>query len=503
MSVGLTREQWASRAARLEFETRALIAGEFVEAAGGERLETINPATGETLASVVACDAPEAERAVAAARAAFDAGGWSRLAPARRKQGLLRLAQAMEDHREELALLDTLDMGKPIGSALSDLAGAINCIRYNAELIDKSYGEVAPTDDGSLGLILREPLGVVASIVPWNFPMMMAAWKVGPALAAGNSVILKPSEKSPLSALRLARLAVEAGIPAGVFQVLPGYGHTVGKALALSMDVDCLAFTGSTAVGKQLMQYAGQSNLKRVYLECGGKSPNIVFGDCDDLDGVARHAAEAIFYNQGEVCIAGSRLLVENSIRDAFVERVLAHATEMQPGDPLDPASFMGAIVDRTQHQRVLDYIRQGQEEGATLRGGGRAVETLAGGLFIQPTVFDGVTASMRIAREEIFGPVLAVVGFDSEAEAVAIANDSTYGLAAGLWSRDVNRIMRVSRRLHSGQVFVNNWAGGDMTVPFGGVKQSGNGRDKSHHSLDEYCDIKTVWMSLEAKLER
>lgn len=506
MSKCQSREDWATLVTTLferagGVQTRALIDGQFVEAADGGRFQTINPATGEVLANVVACDAPEAEKAVAAARSAFDSGCWSRMAPAQRKLSLLRLAQAMEDNRDELALLDTLDMGKPIGSALSDLTGAINCIRYNAELIDKSYGEVAPTDDSSLGLILREPLGVVASIVPWNFPMMMAAWKIGPALAAGNSVILKPSEKSPLSALRLAALTLEVGIPEGVFQVLPGFGHTVGKALALSMDVDCLAFTGSTGVGKQLMQYAGQSNLKRVYLECGGKSPNIVFGDCDDLDSVARHAAEAIFYNQGEVCIAGSRLLVENTIRDAFVQRVLTHAKAMQPGDPLDPASFMGAIVDRTQFQRVLDYIRQGQEEGAVIRGGGSAVKVTDGGLFIEPTVFDGVTASMRIAREEIFGPVLSVIGFESESEAVAIANDSAYGLAAGLWSRDVNRIMRVSRRLHSGQVFVNNWAGGDMTVPFGGVKQSGNGRDKSHHSLDEYCDIKTVWMSLDSTL--
>ena len=310
-------------------------------------------------------------------------------------------------------------------------------------------------------------------------------------------MILKPSEKSPLSALRLAALAHEAGLPRGVFQVLPGFGHTVGKALALSMQVDCLAFTGSTATGKQLMQYAGASNLKRLYLECGGKSPNIVFADCKDLDRVARHAAEAIFHNQGEVCIAGSRLLVENPIREAFIDKVVAAAATMQPGDPLDPASFMGAMVDETQYRCVLDYIRRGQEEGARLRAGGEAVEVEGRGLFIPPTVFDGVTPDMTIGREEIFGPVLAVFGFDSEEQAVALANDSIYGLAAGLWSQDIDRIMRVTRRLHSGQVFVNNWAGGDQTMPFGGVKQSGNGRDKSHHSLEEYSDLKSVWMSL------
>ncbi|MDF3918088.1 aldehyde dehydrogenase [Salinicola salarius] len=497
MSLTPTLADWQARAAALtaSLETRAFIDDEFVAAESGETFATINPATGDTLADVASCDAADADKAVAVARAAFTRGDWARLAPTERKHALLRLAALMESHRDTLALLDTLDMGKPINSAQSDVSGAIGCIRHQAESIDKLYGEVAPTGDDTLALVLREPLGVVAAIVPWNFPLMMTAWKIGPALAAGNSVILKPSEKSPLSALYLASLVREAGLPRGVFQVLPGFGHTVGKALALSMEVNCLAFTGSTRVGKQLLQYAGQSNLKRVYLECGGKSPNIVFADCKDLDRVARHAAEAIFYNQGEVCIAGSRLLVENSVREAFIDRLLAAAESMQPGDPLDPDSFMGAIVDRTQYERVLDYIRQGVEEGARLRMGGKA---LAGpGLFIGPTVFDGVTDDMVIGREEIFGPVLSVFGFDTEEEAIAMANDSDYGLAAGFWSQDIDRIMRVTRRLQSGQVFVNNWAGGDQTVPFGGVKQSGNGRDKSHHSLEEYSELKSVWMSL------
>ncbi|MCE8023568.1 aldehyde dehydrogenase [Billgrantia aerodenitrificans] len=475
--------------------SRAFIDDTFVAAESGDTFESRNPATGELLAQVASCDEPDAARAAAVARRAFADGAWSRLAPGKRKKTLLRLADLMEANKHELALIDTLDMGKPISSSLGDMNGAIACIRYQAECIDKLYGEVAPTGDETLALVLREPIGVVAAIVPWNFPLMMTAWKIAPALAAGNSVILKPSEKSPLSALRLAQLAKEAGIPRGVFQVLPGFGHTVGKALALSMEVDCLAFTGSTAVGKQLMQYAGQSNLKRVYLECGGKSPNIVFADCKDLDQVASHAAAAIFHNQGEVCIAGSRLLVENTIRDDFVERVLKAAENMQPGDPLDPESFMGAIVDEAQHRRILDYIRQGVEEGARLRTGGKAID--GPGLFIPPTVFDGVTPQMTIGREEIFGPVLAVFGFDTEEEAVAMANDTPYGLAAGLWSQDIDRIMRVTRRLQSGQVFVNNWAGGDQTMPFGGVKQSGNGRDKSLHSLEEYSELKSVWMSL------
>ncbi|MDN3525550.1 aldehyde dehydrogenase [Halomonas sabkhae] len=503
-SVPETHADWQALAERLQaergFETRAYLDNDFVAAVSGETLTTINPATGEPLAEVASCDVADAEAAVTVARRAFDGGAWSRLAPGERKAVLLRLADLLETHRHELALLDSLDMGKPVSSALGDMAGAIGCIRHHAESIDKLYGEVAPTGEDSLGLVLREPLGVVASIVPWNFPMMMTAWKIGPALAAGNSVILKPSEKSPLSALRLAQLTREAGLPHGVFQVLPGFGHTVGKALALSMEVDCLSFTGSTGVGKQLMQYAGQSNLKKVYLECGGKSPNLVFADCKDLERVAEHAAAAIFHNQGEVCIAGSRLLVENSIREAFVDRVLAAAERMQPGDPLDPASFMGAMVDRAQYQRVLDYIHRGVEEGAALRTGGQveAGDGLNGqGLFIRPTVFDGVTDGMAVGREEIFGPVLAVFGFDTEEEALRLANDSDYGLAAGVWSQDIDRIMRVSRRLQSGQVFVNNWADMDQTVPFGGVKQSGNGRDKSHHSLEEYSDLKTVWMTL------
>nr|WP_086509869.1 aldehyde dehydrogenase [Halomonas desiderata] len=491
-----TLADWQARAAELSFESRAFIDDSFVAAESGATFESRNPATGEILAQVASCDEPDAARAVAVARRAFADGAWSRLAPGKRKKTLLHLADLMEAHKHELALIDTLDMGKPIASSLGDMAGAIACIRYQAECIDKLYGEVAPTGEETLALVLREPIGVVAAIVPWNFPLMMTAWKIAPALAAGNSVILKPSEKSPLSALRLAQLAQEAGIPRGVFQVLPGFGHTVGKALALSMEVDCLAFTGSTAVGKQLMQYAGQSNLKRVYLECGGKSPNLVFADCKDLDTVASHAAAAIFHNQGEVCIAGSRLLVENTIRDDFVERVLKAAENMQPGDPLDPDSFMGAIVDEAQHRRILDYIRQGVEEGARLRTGGQAID--GPGLFIPPTVFDGVTPQMTIGREEIFGPVLAVLGFDTEEEAVAMANDTPYGLAAGLWSQDIDRIMRVTRRLQSGQVFVNNWAGGDQTMPFGGVKQSGNGRDKSHHSLEEYSELKSVWMSLQ-----
>ncbi|MFP2770213.1 aldehyde dehydrogenase [Oceanisphaera sp. KMM 10153] len=489
---------WQARSEQLRPEGRAFIQGQYCDAVKGDRFATLNPANGLPLAEVASCDEQDAQLAVTHARAAFRRGDWSALAPTARKKVMLRLAELVELHAEELALIETLDMGKPISDSLNvDLPSAVNCLRWNAEAIDKVYGEVAPTDTDSLGLITREPLGVVAAIVPWNFPLMMACWKIAPALAAGNAVILKPSEKSPLSAIRLAALAREAGVPDGIFQVLPGFGHTVGKALALHQDVDALAFTGSTQVGKLLTQYAGESNLKRTFMECGGKSANIVFADAGDLDKVAREAAQAIFFNQGEVCIAGSRLLVENSIREELVERIITYAQDWQPGNPLDPASAMGAIVDATQLDGIRSHVAKGIEQGARLRLGGEPVLTDRGGYYFPPTVFDRVDNRQALAREEIFGPVLAVIGFDSAEEAIAIANDSPYGLAAAVWTQNLDKALNTARRLESGQVYVNNYAGGDMTVPFGGVKQSGNGRDKSLHSLAEYSQTKTTWIAL------
>ncbi|WP_116475315.1 aldehyde dehydrogenase [Zobellella maritima] len=494
----LTRADWQAMSERIQLEGRAFINGKYVSAVSGDTFASINPANGMPLALIAGCDEQDAALAVAHARDAFRQGAWSRLAPAERKRTLLKLVRLMEQHKEELALLETLDMGKPISDSLHvDLPSAINCIGWNAEAIDKVYGEVAPTGQHSLGLVTREPLGVVAAIVPWNFPLMMSCWKIAPALAAGNSVILKPSEKSPLSAIRLAALAREAGIPDGVFQVLPGFGHTVGKALALHNEVDCLAFTGSTRVGKQLTQYAGQSNLKRTFMECGGKSANIVCADAGDLDTIAREAAMAIYFNQGEVCIAGSRLLVENSIKDELIERIIAYAEQLQPGDPLDPATRMGAIVDAAQLDTICGYVARGVDEGARLRMGGEPVLTDSGGHYFPPTLFDQVNNRHTIAREEIFGPVLSVIGFDTLDEAIEIANDSPYGLAAAVWTKDLDKALIASRRLESGQVYVNNYAGGDMTVPFGGVKQSGNGRDKSLHSLSEYSQLKTTWIAL------
>ena len=493
-----TKIDWHARAKALNIDGRAFINGKRVDALDRVKFECYSPIDNRKLADIASCAIADIDLAVAAARHAFDAGVWSNLNPRERKKTMIRFADLMLENREELALLETLDMGKPITASLNvDVVSAANTIKWYGEAIDKVYDEIAPTAHNTLAMITREPLGVVGAIVPWNYPLLMACWKIAPALAAGNSVVLKPSEKSPLTALRLGDLAVEAGIPAGVFNVVPGFGAEAGTPLAMHMDVDCIAFTGSTAVGKKIMVMAGQSNLKRAWCELGGKSPNIVFADCKDLNRAAESSASSIFYNQGESCNAPSRLLVERSIKDEFVKKLLLELMKYQPGDPLDEVTTMGAMVDYIQMENVLKYIETGKKEGAKLLAGGMQVKTKTGGFYISPTIFDDVTNDMTIAAEEIFGPVLAIIAFDTVDEAVKIANETPYGLASAIWTQDISKAHLVARRLRAGTVHVNSYDEDDITVPFGGYKQSGNGRDKSLHALEKYTELKTTWIKL------
>ena len=491
---------WHARAEALAPDGRALIAGRRVDSASGETFACVSPIDGRVLCAVTRGAAADIDAAVTSARLAFDDGRWSRRAPAQRKKVLLAWADKILKAKEELALLETLDMGKPIRYSLSvDVPSTARCIAWYAEAVDKIYDEIAPTPQTALALITREPMGVIGAVVPWNYPMIMAAWKLGPALAAGNSVVLKPSEKSPLTALRLAELALEAGLPEGVFNVVPGFGHEAGEALALHPLVDAIGFTGSTRVGRKMLEYAGRSNLKRVYNELGGKSAFIVFPDFDDIARAARTAAGSMYFNQGESCNAPSRVFVHESIADEFVATVAAEAPKYQPGDPLNAATEMGAIVDETQLRTVLGYIDAGSSEGARIAAGGRRVRAESGGYFVEPTLFDAVRNDMKIAREEIFGPVMSVIRFKTEDEAVALANDSLYGLQASVWSHNINRAHRVARALHAGTVHVNQYDEDDITVPFGGFKQSGNGRDKSLHAFDKYTELKTTWIRIDA----
>ena len=490
--------QWHERASALAIDGRAFINGQRVWAASEQTFDDHSPIDGRLLAKVARGDGADIDDAVAAARGAFEDRRWAGKSPAARKRTLVKFADLILKNTAELALLETLDMGKPIKYSQSvDVAACANCIRWYGEAIDKIYDEIAPTSDASLALITREPVGVVGAIVPWNYPLIMTAWKIAPALAAGNSVVLKPSEKSPLSALKLAEIALEAGIPAGVFNVVPGFGHEAGAALALHMDVDCIAFTGSTPVGKKIMQMAGQSNLKRAWTELGGKSANIVCADCPDLDAAVSAAIGSIYFNQGESCNAPSRLFVEESIREQFLEKAVALMPRFQPGDPLDDATVMGAIVDATQMKTVMGYIAAGKAAGARLVSGGEAVRQDSGGFYIAPTLFDGVDGSMSIANEEIFGPVLSVLSFTDIKDAIRQANSTPYGLQAAVWTRDLTKAIQTARALRAGTVHVNQYDSDDITVPFGGVKQSGNGRDKSLHAMDKYTELKTTWIQI------
>lgn len=498
MTLPLAKSDIAAIHARLQPKGQAFIDGRFANAASGETFANISPRDGAVIGEVAACDSADVDIAVRAARRSFESGVWRDQSPKARKKVLQRFADLFEANMDELAILETLDMGKPIRESRSiDVAVVLETLQWYAECPDKLYDEIAPTGPGQLGLITREPIGVVGAVVPWNFPMLMAAWKLAPALATGNSVILKPAEQSPLTAIRMAELAAEAGLPEGVFNVLPGFGPTAGKALGLHMDVDCLAFTGSGEVGKLFLQYSGQSNMKRVWLECGGKSPNIILDDVPDLRAAAERAATAICFNQGEVCVAPSRLILSERIQDQFLDIVVETARAIRPGDPLDPETRLGALVESGHRDRVEGYIAKGQAEGARLVLGGNRPETALPGYYVNPTIFADVQNSMAIAQEEIFGPVLSAITVKDDAEAVRVANETSYGLAAAVWTRDLSRAHKMARQLRAGTVWVNCYDHGDVTVPFGGFKQSGNGRDKSLHALDKYTELKTTWIEL------
>lgn len=491
-------QDWQVAAANIQIDGRAFLNGQRSDSLSGETRATCNPANGKTIAEIAFCNADDADQAVKIARATFESSVWSGMAPAERKMILVRWAELIESHADELALLETLDVGKPIADTLNvDVGAAVRTIRWSGEAIDKVYDEIPPTPADCLALVTRVPLGVVAAIVPWNFPLSTTAWKLAPALATGNSVLLKPATNTPLSALRIADLGAEAGLPPGVLQVLPGSGRSLGKHLALHMDIDGLTFTGSTEVGKQLMEYSGQSNLKRTFLELGGKSPNIVFAD-SNLEKAASSAALAVFYNGGQTCTAGTRLIVEKSIIDEFLPMVVEHAKAWMPNDPLDPATTMGPMIDAAQCKTVCDYVTIGQEEGAELLCGGKILHTSSGGFYHEPTIFGGVNNQMRIAQEEIFGPVLSAIPFTDAEDAIEIANDSIYGLAGAVWSRNINTAHKVAAAVRVGTMGINNYFGGDITVPFGGFKQSGNGRDKSMHAFADYTELKTTWIEFE-----
>lgn len=490
-----TFDFWKARAAAARPEGRALIDGGYVSAITGETFERVSPIDGRIVARIARGRGADIDAAVAAARRAFEDGRWHDAEPAHRKRVMLRLADLMRANREELALLETLDVGKPIRDSLAvDVDFAANCIQFYAECIDKLYDEIAPTGPNDLALVRREALGVVGAIVPWNYPLIISAWKIGPALAIGNSVVLKPAEQSSLTAIRLAALALEAGLPAGVLNVVPGLGEEAGSALCRHMDVDMIAFTGSTEVGKLVMQAAATSNLKRVALELGGKSPQVVLADCADLDAAASAIAWSIFYNQGETCHAGSRVVADVSIRGALIEKVKGVVATIPLGHPLDPATAMGALIDAGHMQRVLGFIEGAVADGATIAHGGRQAMAATGGFYVEATVLDDVRPAMRVAREEVFGPVLSIIPVEGEEAALRVANDTSYGLAAAVWTGSMASAHRFARKLRAGTVWINSYDLSSMSTPFGGFKQSGFGRDRSVHAIDKYADLKTVW---------
>ena len=484
----------------LPLPDKAFINGRFTAAASGKTLATSNPATGEHLTDIPACDASDVDAAVSGARAAFEAGSWSKLAPGERKAVLLKLADLMEQEINPLAVLESLDSGKPVSECLAvDVPETIHVLRWHAEAIDKLYDHTAPVGHGAMALVVREPIGVVGCVLPWNFPLLMLAWKIGPALAAGCSVVVKPAEQTSLTALRVAELASQAGVPAGVLNIVTGTGKEVGEPIGLHPDIDMVSFTGSTATGRRFLHYAAESNLKKVVLECGGKNPAIVFDDAEDLHIVAGHVLNGAFWNMGENCSATSRLLVQEGVKERLLAIVAEQMGEWRMGNPSDPQNKLGTMISPEHFSKVSSYLDTARKEGLRIVQGGDTGQ----GIYVQPTIIDGVTPRSALFREEIFGPVLCVTTFKTEAEALALANDTPYGLAASVYTGKLNRAIRVSRAIRAGTVTVNCFGEGDATTPFGGYKQSGfGGRDKSVFALDQYTELKTIWIDVPTEEE-
>ncbi len=487
----LTREEYAAIARGLTLPTAAYIDGGYRPAASGATFETVNPATGEKLADIAACGAEDVDIAVSKAREAFDDGRWSRLHPSERKDVLIRLAKLLTRNARELAVMESLDSGKTIYDCETvDLPETIHCIKWHAEAIDKIYDQVSPASDDHIAMVLREPIGVVGLVLPWNFPLLMLAWKIAPALATGCSLVVKPAAETTLTALRVAELAAEAGLPRGVLNILPGGGAEVGEPIGRHMDIDMVSFTGSTVTGKRFLSYAAESNAKEVVLEMGGKNPCVVMEDAENLDRVAHHVVNGAFWNMGENCSANSRLIVHRDVKHALLQRIEAHARHWIVGDPLNPETRIGALVSKAHFDKVCSYL----DKAETVVLGGKA----QGGTHVEPTVVELPGNDHELARAEIFGPVLSVITVASFDEAIAVANDTEYGLAASLFTANVKRAIRGARAIRAGTVTVNSFGEGDITTPFGGYKQSGfGGRDNSVHAHDQYTQLKTLWIDL------
>ena len=498
MSGLLSRHEIASIATELTFPDTAFIDGKFSGAQSGRTFETINPATGSVIAKIASCDAGDVDRAVQKAREVFDRGTWSKAHPTERKHVLIRLVKLIKRHSNQLAVLESIESGKPVKDCLTiDVPETINCLEWHAEAADKLYDQLSPSGSDAVGMIVREPAGVVACVLPWNFPLMMLAWKIGPALASGNSVIVKPAEQTSMTALRVADLAREAGIPDGVLSVVTGLGEAAGQALGRHPDVNVVSFTGSTEVGRKFLEYSAQSNLKRVTLECGGKNPSVVLKDAAHLDDVARHITYSVFWNMGQNCTSNSRLIVHKSLENELMGRVTDRLKDWRTGEPLDPANALGAIVTKEHFDKVMDHIEGAKREGASAICGGEAIAD-GEGLYIAPTVFTGVNTGMSIAHEEVFGPVLAVMSVSSDDEAIEVANDTCYGLQASLYTSDVAKAHHYAQAIKVGTVSVNCYSEGDITTPFGGYKLSGfGGRDNSLAAHDQYTETKTIWINL------